>query len=119
LHRVPARLVAVADQCIVPQLSSARRFNVPIEQLPRLLGINAIYRQLMIGRASAGRRCAVARPAVLMVPIHMRIRVKAIRPAHVCLARSNLTATTLGHRTTLTVIVPHHGAIFCTSSVEN
>lgn len=40
------RQVTVADLCIVPQLANARRFNVPIQQFPRLLGVEAACRQL-------------------------------------------------------------------------
>lgn len=38
--------VTVADLCIVPQLANARRFNVPIQQFPRLLGVEAACQQL-------------------------------------------------------------------------
>jgi len=40
------RQVTVADLCIVPQLANARRFNVPIRQFPRLLGVEAACQQL-------------------------------------------------------------------------
>jgi maleylacetoacetate isomerase len=38
--------VTIADVCIVPQLANARRFNVPIKQFPRLLGVDAACQQL-------------------------------------------------------------------------
>jgi maleylpyruvate isomerase len=38
--------VTVADLCVVPQLANARRFNVPIQQFPRLLGVEAACQQL-------------------------------------------------------------------------
>jgi len=38
--------VTVADLCIVPQLANARRFNLPIQQFPRLLGVEAACQQL-------------------------------------------------------------------------
>jgi maleylacetoacetate isomerase len=38
--------VTIADLCIVPQLANARRFNVPIQQFPRLLGVEAACQQL-------------------------------------------------------------------------
>jgi len=38
--------VTVADLCIVPQLANARRFTLPIQQFPRLLGVEAACQQL-------------------------------------------------------------------------
>jgi maleylacetoacetate isomerase len=38
--------VTVADLCIIPQLANARRFNLPIQQFPRLLGVEAACQQL-------------------------------------------------------------------------
>ena len=38
--------VTVADLCIVPQLANARRSNVPIQQFPRLLGVEAACQRL-------------------------------------------------------------------------
>jgi maleylacetoacetate isomerase len=38
--------VTVADLCIVPQLANARRFNLPIQQFSRLLGVEAACLQL-------------------------------------------------------------------------
>jgi maleylacetoacetate isomerase len=38
--------VSLADVCIVPQVANARRFKVPLERFPRILGIDAAARAL-------------------------------------------------------------------------
>jgi maleylacetoacetate isomerase len=39
--------ITVADLCIVPQLANARRFNVPVQQFPRLLQVDAACQELV------------------------------------------------------------------------
>ena len=52
-HYCYGDLVTAADVCLVPQLANARRFDVPIDDFPKLLAIDARLNQLPAFQAAA------------------------------------------------------------------
>ena len=39
-------MVTLADTCLIPQIYNARRFNVPLDDFPRLVAIDAYCHDL-------------------------------------------------------------------------